>query len=82
MIVGIIGASLIAFSWIPQIIDLLNGKVEKVSLKFSLIYVIGSLLLVIYSIQLMDYVFILLNSFALLFSLMNLIFAKMNHKLV
>ncbi len=82
MYIGAIGAFLIALSWIPQLFDLLKGKVDTVSIKFSVIYILGSLLLVIYSINISDYIFLFLNSLALLFSAMNFFVAMKKGKLI
>lgn len=74
MILGIIGLILIAFAWLPQVIEIIKTKKSGLNIKFALIYVIGSFALVIYSIQIKDTIFLILNSLATLMSFLGLFY--------
>jgi uncharacterized protein with PQ loop repeat len=73
-ILGILGAAIIAISWIPETIRTIKTKSTGLDLKFISIYFMGSLLLAIYSIYVKDYVFIALNIFASILASVNLIY--------
>jgi lipid-A-disaccharide synthase-like uncharacterized protein len=72
--IGIIGAVLIALSWIPETIRTIKTKKTGLDLEFVSVYVLGSIFLAIYSISIKDYIFIGLNIFASSLAIFNLIY--------
>ena len=72
MIIGVIGLILIAFSWFPQVVEIIKTKKSGLNIKFALIYVLGSVALIIHAIQINDTIFIILNSIAALMSFLGL----------
>jgi len=75
MIIGIIGLIFIAIGWVPQVIEIIKTKKNKMNIGFSLFYTLGSLALVIYAVQIYDLVFIILNGAAFLMSSVGLTYA-------
>jgi len=75
MIIGIIGLMLLAVAWIPETIDILTKKKEKINWKFGVLYVLGSLALTIYSYQINDIIFLILNAFILVMSSISLVYS-------
>jgi len=79
MIIGILGAVLLAASWLPETYQTIKNKRCDANLEFILIYVIAAILLTIYSIQIKDLVFIGLNAFVVIESFINLVY-KIKYK--
>jgi lipid-A-disaccharide synthase-like uncharacterized protein len=71
--IGIIGVLLLAGAWIPQTIHTIKTH-HRVSLKFNILYILGSLLLVAYSVIVRDIIFVILNGIALLMASINLFY--------
>lgn len=72
MIIGILGAILLAVSWLPETYETIKNKRCDANLEFLLIYVIAAILLTTYSIQIKDVVFMSLNGFVVIESFINL----------
>ena len=72
MIIGIIGALLLAASWIPETWETVRTKKCSANAEFVIIYVVAAFLLLIYSYQIRDPVFVGLNTFVLGESSINL----------
>ena len=72
IILGVIGAILLATSWLPETYQTIKNKRCDANLEFLLIYVISAILLTAYSIQIRDIVFMSLNSFVVVESFINL----------
>lgn len=74
-LMGTIGVAAIAFSWIPQTLEVIKNKKTDMELKFIIIYSIGSLLLLIYSVLIHDLIFTVLNFITTVLAGLNLFFA-------
>ena len=72
---GLIGLILIAFGWIPQVVEIIKTKKNKLNFGFSLLYTLGSLALVVYAFQINDVIFIILNGAAFLMSSVGLFYS-------
>ncbi|MDD5193679.1 MAG: PQ-loop domain-containing transporter [Candidatus Nanoarchaeia archaeon] len=70
--IGILGLIFIGIGWIPQVIDIIKTKKNKLNLGFAILYTLGSLALTFYAIQLNDWIFTILNGFAFLMSAIGL----------
>ena len=79
-LLGILGAAIIAISWIPETLRTIKTKSTGLDLKFISTYFLGSLFLAIYSISVKDYVFIGLNIVASLLAVINLIYTILEQK--
>ena len=75
MILGLIGLILLAVAWIPETVQIIRNKKEKIDWRFGALYVLGSLTLAIYSYQIRDTIFVVLNVFILVMSSISLFYS-------
>ncbi|MBT4540390.1 hypothetical protein HOC35_02660 [Candidatus Woesearchaeota archaeon] len=75
MILGLIGLALLAIAWIPETIEIIRNKKEKIDWRFGVLYVLGSLVLAIYSYQIGDTIFVILNAFIFVMSSISLVYS-------
>ena len=62
LILGIIGAIVLAIAWIPETLQIIRERESKLNPKFAVVYFVGTLLLFIYALSIKDIVFIIVNS--------------------
>jgi len=74
-IMGLIGAILVALSWIPQTFAIIKKEKINIDIKFGVMYIIGGILLIIYSIQIKDIIFLILNLLVVIMSSTSLIYS-------
>jgi len=65
LLVGIIGAVILAIAWIPETIQIIRERESKLNPEFAAVYFVGTLLLFIYALILGDIVFSFVNGFIL-----------------
>ena len=75
MIIGIIGILLLGIAWIPETVEIIRNKKDKIDWRFGTLYVLGSLALTIYSYQIRDVIFTILNAFILVMSSISLVYS-------
>ena len=75
MILGLIGLLLLAVAWIPETIEIIRNKKDKIDWRFGVLYILGSLALAIYSYQIGDTIFVILNAFIFVMSSLSLVYS-------
>ena len=72
VILGIIGAIILALAWIPETIQIIREKRSRLNPEFSIFYFVGSLLLFVYAILINELIFSIVNGIILAQSCINL----------
>jgi MtN3 and saliva related transmembrane protein len=72
---GLIGLACLILAWIPQTLDTLRTKTNRMNPNFAFLYLIGCIVLTYYAWMIGDVVFMLLNGGAGLLSLLNLYYS-------
>jgi len=66
LILGVIGAIILAIAWIPETVQIIRERESKLNPKFAVVYFVGTLLLFLYAISIVDIVFSFVNGFILI----------------
>lgn len=74
-IIGILGVSFIALSWIPQAWQTIKTKKSGINLKFGLAQFMGSVFIIIYAWMIKQPLFVILNAIAFVLIAINLNYA-------
>ena len=72
VILGIIGAIILAIAWVPETIQIIREKRSRLNPEFSVFYFIGSLLLFVYAILINELIFSIVNGIILAQTCINL----------
>jgi len=72
VILGIIGAIILAIAWLPETIQILREKKSRLNPKFSIFYFVGTLVLFSYAVLMNELVFSIVNGIVLIQTCINL----------